>query len=178
MPRTHYDMTAERTRGRRALYSVAALAAALFLTVALTLSGCSSEEPPAASGPRLILFGIDAANWNVLTPMMQAGELPAMTALVNRGSFGVLKTGVPIQSPQMWTSIATGVVPEKHGITRFTAEIPGTDREVPVTSNMRKVKAFWNILSDADVSEGVVGWWPSWPAEEVNGFMIAQRAWP
>jgi len=171
-------MTAERTRGRRALYSVAALAAALFLTVALTLSGCSSEEPPAASGPRLILFGIDAANWNVLTPMMQAGELPAMTALVNRGSFGVLKTGVPIQSPQMWTSIATGVVPEKHGITRFTAEIPGTDREVPVTSNMRKVKAFWNILSEADVSVGIVGWWPSWPAEEVNGFMIAQRAWP
>jgi predicted AlkP superfamily phosphohydrolase/phosphomutase len=110
--------------------------------------------------------------------MMQAGELPTMTALANRGSFGVLRTGEPIQSPQMWTSIATGVVPEKHGITRFTAEIPGTDREVPVTSNMRKVKAFWNILSEAGVTVGIVGWWPSWPAEEVDGFMIAQRAWP
>ncbi len=154
-----------------------ALTAAVLLAVLLTLAGCSGEEPP-KKHPRLILFGIDAANWNVLTPMIQAGELPAMTALVNRGSFGVLKSGVPIQSPQMWTSIATGVVPEKHGITRFTAEIPGTDREVPVTSNMRKVKAFWNILSEADVTVGIVGWWPSWPAEEVNGFMIAQRAWP
>ena len=179
MHRAHSTKTPRVAPGRRAraLTAGSAFAAAVLLAALLTLAGCSSEEPPAVH-PRLVLFGIDAASWNVLTPMMQAGELPAMTALVDRGSFGVLKTGVPIQSPQMWTSIATGVVPEKHGITRFTAAIPGTDREVPVTSNMRKVKAFWNILSDADVSVGIVGWWPSWPAEEVNGFMIAQRAWP
>ena len=110
--------------------------------------------------------------------MIEAGELPTIGRLVQEGSFGILKSGEPIQSPQMWTSVATGVVPEKHGITSFTAEIPGTGREVPVTSNLRKVKAFWNILSENDVSVGIVGWWPSWPAEKVNGFMLAQRAWP
>jgi predicted AlkP superfamily pyrophosphatase or phosphodiesterase len=162
-----------------------AAAVAALLTAALALTSCSSSGETGEDGgtarplrTRLLLFAVDSANWNVLTPMMQAGELPTLTALVNRGSYGVLKTGEPIQSPQMWTSVATGVTPEKHGITRFTAEVPGTDREVPVTSNMRKVKAFWNILSEADVSVGIVGWWPSWPAEEVNGFMIAQRAWP
>jgi len=152
------------------------MAAALLISLG-ACSGGEQDETPLVS-TKLILFGVDSANWNVLTPMMQAGELPVMASLVNRGSFGVLQSGEPIQSPQMWTSIATGVVPEKHGIMRFTAEVPGTDREVPVTSNMRKVKAFWNILSDAGLSVGVVGWWPSWPAEEVNGFMIAQRAWP
>lgn len=138
-------------------------------------SGCGREE---TATPKVLFFGIDAATWNVMTPMIQDGELPVVAGLVNRGSYGVLKSGEPIQSPQMWTSIATGVVPEKHGITGFTAEIPGTDREVPVTANLRKVKAFWNILSEHDISVGIVGWWPSWPAEEVNGFMIAQRAWP
>ena len=151
--------------------------AALLLALLLAFAGCSNEEAPAET-PRILFFGVDSGNWNILTPMMQAGELPTLTALVNRGSYGILKSGVPIQSPQMWTSIATGVVPEKHGIMRFTAEIPGTGREVPVTSNMRKVKAFWNILSEADITVGIVGWWPSWPAEPVNGFMIAQRAWP
>ena len=168
---------AVRNRPTFASTATLALTAVLLLSLLLALAGCSNEEAPAES-PRLLLFGVDAGTWNILTPMMQAGELPTLTSLVNRGSYGILKTGVPIQSPQMWTSIATGVVPEKHGITRFTAEIPGTDREVPVTSNMRKVKAFWNILSEADVTVGVVGWWPSWPAEEVNGFVIAQRAWP
>ena len=139
-------------------------------------SACSVGRPE--RGTKLLIFAVDAATWNVLTPMIEAGELPAIAGLVDSGSFGVLKSGTPIQSPQMWTSIATGVVPEKHGITRFVAEIPGTDREVPVTSNMRKVKAFWNILSENAVSVGIVGWWPSWPAEEVNGFMVAQRAWP
>jgi len=153
--------------------------ALLLLGVLLVALGCTGRrEPEATVGTRLLLFGIDSANWDVMTPMIEAGELPTIARLTREGSFGVLKTGTPIQSPQMWTSIATGVVPEKHGITRFVAEVPGTDREVPVTSNMRKVKAFWNILSERGLSVGIVGWWPSWPAEEVNGFMIAQRAWP
>jgi hypothetical protein len=141
--------------------------------------GCARREAPEPTlGTRFLLFAVDAANWDVMTPMIEDGELPTIARLTREGSFGILKTGVPIQSPQMWTSVATGVTPEKHGITRFVAEVPGTDREVPVTSNMRKVKAFWNILSERGVSVGIVGWWPSWPAEEVNGFMIAQRAWP
>lgn len=146
------------------------------LAVLMACGACSPE--PRRTGARLLVFAVDAATWNVLTPMLEKGELPTIAGLVERGSFGVLKSGEPIQSPQMWTSVATGVVPEKHGITRFVAEIPGSGREVPVTSNMRKVKAFWNILSENGVSVGIVGWWPSWPAEEVNGFMIAQRAWP
>ena len=156
------------------------IAVAVLLAAAiLAQTGCSGGDRNAEDGrQKVMIFGLDAATWNIITPMIQNGELPSLSSLVSRGSFGVLKTGEPIQSPQMWTSIATGVVPEKHGITGFTAEVPGTDREVPVTSNLRKRKAFWNILSENDYSVGIVGWWPSWPAEEVNGFMIAQRAWP
>jgi predicted AlkP superfamily phosphohydrolase/phosphomutase len=150
------------------------LAALAILAVALW--SCSRTEPKAST--RLLFFGVDSGNWNVITPMLEAGQLPTIAGLIKEGSFGILKTGEPIQSPQMWTSIATGDVPEKHGITGFTAEVPGTDREVPVTSNMRRVKAFWNILSEKGISVGIVGWWPSWPAEKVNGFMLAQRAWP
>lgn len=148
------------------------------LLAVLVLSGCATPRTDAEPETRLLMFAVDAATWNIMSPMIESGELPTIASLVERGSFGVLKSGEPIQSPQMWTSVATGVVPERHGITRFVAEVPGTDREVPVTSNLRKVKAFWNVLSENGVSVGVVGWWPSWPAEEVDGFMVAQRAWP
>ncbi len=47
-----------------------------------------------------------------------------------------------------------------------------------MSANLRRVKAFWNILSEKGITVGIVGWWPSWPAEEVNGFMITDRAWP
>jgi predicted AlkP superfamily phosphohydrolase/phosphomutase len=152
---------------RRLLAVVAAL---------LALSGCAPDKPP--ESPRLLIIGLDCATWNVLTPMIEAGELPTMAKLVREGSSGILKSGTPIQSPQMWTTIATGEVPERHGIEHFVVEVPGTDHQAPVSGNMRKVKAFWNILSERGVSVGVVGWWPSWPAEQVDGFMISDRAWP
>ncbi len=152
---------------------------AVALAALALIAGCGGDEGTTSEGPsQVLIFAVDAATWNVMTPMIEAGELPTIGRLVNEGTYGVLMSGEPIQSPQMWTSVATGMVPEKHGITRFTAEVPGTDREVPVTSNMRLVKAFWNILSEHGVSVGIVGWWPSWPAEEVEGFMVAQRAWP
>jgi predicted AlkP superfamily phosphohydrolase/phosphomutase len=157
---------------------VAALITALSVVLIPGCGGRTEQAADEAESPRVLLFGVDAATWNVLGPMIEDGELPVISSLIERGSSGILKTGEPIQSPQMWTSIATGVVPEKHGITQFMAEIPESGLEVPVTSNMRRVKAFWNILSDAGITVGIVGWWPSWPAEEVNGFMIAQRAWP
>jgi predicted AlkP superfamily phosphohydrolase/phosphomutase len=142
----------------------------------IALTACARTEE-SRDGTRLLLFGIDAATWNLLAPMIEAGELPVIEELVREGSSGILKTGEPIQSPQMWTSIATGKVPEKHGISRFVYET-SDGRQVPVTGNMRKVKAFWNMFSERGLTVGIVGWWPSWPAEEVNGFMIAQRAWP
>lgn len=147
------------------------------LLAALVLAaGCAKRE--AERPPRLLFFGVDAATWAVVTPMIQAGELPTLGRLVSEGSFGVLSAVEPIESPPMWTTIATGVVPERHGIDGFLARVPGTDRTVPITSNLRRVKAFWNILSERGVSVGVVGWWPSWPSEPVNGFMVSDRAWP
>jgi len=163
---------------RRAPRRAAGRTVAAFVLLSLALvAGCGNqEEAPVA--PKLFVFGLDAATWNVITPMIQAGQLPNIAGLVREGSFGNLSSHPPVQSPPMWTTIATGFLPEKHGIDGFMAPLPGSDREVPVTSNMRKVKAFWNILSENDTSVGVVGWWPSWPAEEVDGFMVAQRAWP
>lgn len=50
----------------------------------------------------------------------------------------------------------------------------GLIRSVPLTSNFRKCKAIWNIVSDCGRTTGFVGWWNTWPVEQVNGFMISQ----
>jgi arylsulfatase A-like enzyme len=147
----------------------------LALAAVLVAGGCARRPEPR---PRLLIFGLDCATWTVLGPMIEAGEVPTIARLAREGAYGVLSTVEPVQSPPVWTTIATGVLPERHGITDFVARVPGTDRSVPVTSNLRRVKAFWNILSEKGISVGIVGWWPSWPAEEVNGFMVTDRAWP
>lgn len=148
---------------------------ALALAALLVACGCARKPEPR---PRLLIFGLDCATWTILGPMIEAGEVPTIARLTREGSYGILKSVPPVQSPPVWTTIATGVLPARHGITDFVAKVPGTDRVVPVSSNLRRVKAFWNILSENGISVGIVGWWPSWPAEEVNGFMVTDRAWP
>ena len=73
----------------------------------------------------------------------------------------------------LWTSIATGKRPGKHGIYGFSE--PNADRTgvQPMTNVSRKCKAIWNILNQNDLRSLVVGWWPSHPAEPIDGVMVS-----
>ncbi len=44
------------------------------------------------------------------------------------------------------------------------------------TSGMRTCKSLWNILSEHGRRVGVVGWYITWPAEPVNGFLVTSRS--
>jgi len=127
---------------------------------------------------KVLLIGWDAADWKAIDPLMDRGLMPNLERLVNDGVRGRIATLDPPLSPMLWTSIATGKRPYKHGILGFT-EV-GPDGEVrPITNRDRKVKAIWNILTQQGLRSHVVGWWPSHPAEPINGTMISnfyQRA--
>jgi hypothetical protein len=51
----------------------------------------------------------------------------------------------------------------------------GLAEVVPITAHHRRVKAIWNILSDADVRVAVVNWFATWPAEPVYGHLVSDR---
>lgn len=166
--------------GRNSRPRIWLLAAAATATLACgggSPQGGSPPPPSTPSGQRCLLIGIDGAAWDDLEPLLAAGQLPNLERLRREGAWGVLESFHPTASSIVWTSIATGKTPEKHGIKSFVAPLPGGEL-VPVTSNMRAVEAIWNILSDAGVEVGVVGWWVSWPAEQVRGFFCSDYTWP
>ena len=86
---------------------------------------------------------------------------------------GRLATLDPPLSPTLWTTIATGKRPYKHGIHGFTEPDPSGEGIRPINITSRKVKAIWNILTQHGLKTNVVGWWPSHPAEPVNGIYIS-----
>jgi predicted AlkP superfamily phosphohydrolase/phosphomutase len=154
------------------IYAFFAIAVSIFLA-------CSSGDQAVErlGGTKVIILGIDAANWDVVDPLIAEGRLPNFAKLKAEGATGVLQSMDPSASPIIWTSIGTGKTPGKHGIRSFVTTTP-TGKTVPVTSTMRRTKAVWNILSENDVTVGVIGWWATWPAEEVNGFMCSEYTWP
>ncbi len=122
---------------------------------------------------RVVVIGLDGADWDILDPLMEQGRLPHLLAIKERGTCGPLMTlqDIPL-SPVIWTSIATGKGPAEHGITWFLVDQQDGSR-APVRSSNRQVAAIWNILGTQNRSSAVVGWWATAPAESIAGVMIS-----
>ncbi|MFQ5601718.1 MAG: alkaline phosphatase family protein [bacterium] len=150
---------------------------------------------------KTIVIALDAASFSVMDSLILEGHLPTIKSLLQNGVRAKVKTLTPTRSPVIWTSIATGKLPAEHGIWDFVlGKMPGTSftrgrykypyasgmerfasffsdiafiPNIPYTSNLRQVKAFWNILSEYKRRIGVIGWYATFPVEPVTGFMIS-----
>lgn len=128
---------------------------------------------------KTLLIGWDAADWQIIHPLIEAGRMPALQSLIEKGVSGNLATLEPVFSPMLWTSIATGKRADKHGVLGFTEPNYDHGGVQPVGTYSRKTAAIWNILTEAGLKSNVIGWWPSHPAETLNGVMVSnfyQRA--
>lgn len=165
---------------------------ALALAIGIVLAGgvwtCAraSEKPP-----KVLVIGVDAGEWDVLGPLLDKGKVPNYARLRDKGASGRIRSLEPLtKSPIIWASIATGKVPTKHGISDFfmkrgeRARAAGAEGESPTTSNLWKARPVWDILGSLGKKVGVVGWWTTWPAPPVNGFVISDyvqyddASWP
>lgn len=135
----------------------------------LPLPGCGRKGAAVGADTRVLFIGLDGAEWGLIRELMARGEMPHFQHLMERGIHGDLRSLEPLQkSPAIWTTIATGKSPREHGIRTFVEARDGQ----PLTQNLRRVKAIWNILSTTGRRVGIVGWLMSWPAEAVNGFVV------
>jgi len=164
------------SRGRNAACGAARrrLALACVLTLA-TSCGSGAERPHP-----VLLIGVDGLDPVIVSELLAAGRLPNLARFAERGVIGRLESMSPTYSPVIWTTIATGRGVEAHGIDDFLADPPAGAPEgaegLPFTSNCRKVPALWNLVSDAGLRVDCVGWWVTWPAEAVNGRLVASYA--
>jgi predicted AlkP superfamily phosphohydrolase/phosphomutase/tetratricopeptide (TPR) repeat protein len=126
-------------------------------------------------GRKILLIGWDAADWEMIDPLLQSGQMPALAQFIQGGVRGNLATLQPVLSPMLWTSIATGKRADKHGICGFTEPLADTVGIGPVRSTSRKCKAIWNILSQNGLKSNFIGWFASNPAEPINGVMVSDQ---
>ncbi len=133
-----------------------------------------SEKVSRETRPRVLLIGWDAADWEMIDPLMEKGLMPNLKAFLEKGVRGDVATLLPILSPILWNSIATGKTADKHDILGFL-EPDGKGGIRPVSSTSRKCKAIWNIASQEGLRACVVGWFASHPAERINGAVVTDR---
>jgi len=159
-------------------------------------------SPPQASKNNKILFiCIDGATFDIIKPLIKEGKLPHFKRIMENGCWGELSTLNSTLTPIIWTSIATGKIPIKHGIYfmsksylkgmnrpihfRIIPQFVGTNKmftlleilgllhTTPASNLDRRVPALWNIFSKVGLKVGIIRYPVTWPAEKVEGFLIS-----
>ena len=123
----------------------------------------------------VLLIGWDAADWKIIQPLLDSGQMPALESVINSGVMGNIASLEPMLSPMLWTSIASGHHADRHGILGFIEPDAQGRTLRPVTSTSRKVKAIWNILNQQEIDSSVVGWFASHPAEPIRGVCVSNQ---
>ncbi len=123
---------------------------------------------------KLLLVGWDSADWQVINPLLEKGEMPFLGRIIEQGVMGNLASMEPIISPMLWTTIATGKRPDKHGILGFIEPDPDNRGVRPFASTSRRCKALWNIFSQSGLECQVTGWFAGHPAEPIRGACVSE----
>jgi len=137
----------------------------------IAMAGCGGEAaPPDGRQSKVVIIALDGVSWNTAAPLMEQGRMPHLAALTRNGCWASLDTLKPTWTPIIFTTMATGKQPSAHGVDGFVDE-----NGIPLSSNMRQVKALWNMASEAGRRVVFFGWPVTWPAEEVNGVLVAEN---
>ena len=126
--------------------------------------------------PRVLVLGLDGADWTVIDPLLERGVLPALGALIERGARAPLASTVPPISAAAWVSFLLGAGPGSHGILDFRAvdarRYEGTTGHV-VTANDYAKRTFFDVAGAAGLRVASVRVPMTYPAWPLNGVMVA-----
>lgn len=110
-----------------------------------------------------MVLGIDGGTWDVMEPMITAGELPNLAKLYANSIHGVLESRPPALSPVVWTTIFTGHPHKVHGVVDWKHS----------QSSHRKVKAVWEIADSFGKQSYVFNVPGTWQPTAVSGGMLS-----
>lgn len=155
------------------------------------------------SGVKVVLLAVDGATYELLTSMIEKAPMAHVKRLIEDGAFGPIEHAAS-EIPSYWTSVITGMAPDDHGIDSFENPwIHGLKSPIfiqskrvafyevfkdvmpafklahrsPLSVLFRRSKALWDLLSEKGQKVAVVNWWATWPALEIHGSLVSERAY-
>jgi tetratricopeptide (TPR) repeat protein len=112
-----------------------------------------------AAGPKkLLLIGWDAADWFLINPLMDSGQMPTLNRIVEEGASGRVLCTDPRIAASQWTTIATGKRPWQHGVCRSFQQIQNSSKRERITVSVRRSSAIWEMLAHKGMRCIVIGW--------------------
>ena len=153
---------------------------------------------PTSGSSRVVLLSLDGGSLDYISLATAEGRLPNFGRVLDAGAAMHLRTLRPTQPGPVWTAVATGNYPPKHGVISASTYQVGGDleriellpdhcffqalvflgflTESPSSSSAAvRARPLWSVLSGQGVPVGIVGWPLAHPVQPVLGFMVSDR---
>ena len=120
------------------------------------------------SPQRVLIFGWDGADWDVIEEGWRRGRLQNLHRISQAGRRGTLLSTLPAVTPVAWTSFLTGSDPGEHGIFGFRRVDPDSYRLLPVPGGARHVPTLFQRLDGQGIRTCLVTVPWTYPADPLE----------
>lgn len=157
-----------------------------------------SAEVERLPRPRLWVVGVDTLTLDAILPLAEQGRLPFFRQMIEQGAIARLRALRPVRRSPLWTTLATGSYPHRHGLLGpdvHSANFLATgaalkllpqgilfdrwgllgSRERPAVRPRKSLTSLWDVLPGLGVETGVIAWPGLHPLPEAPRFAVAER---
>lgn len=154
------------------------------------------------TGERVLVIAVDGIDVTLLDRLRAEASLPVFARLLSAGA-ALMPSDRDRDPARVWTTIATGQPPERHGISALEGrQLAGVDGRLRPSSRVgalvagatdlirltrpsiasgreRRIPTFWEVAARAGLRTSVIQWWATWPASEQSedaGTVLSDRA--
>src|SRR5579859_638325 len=125
------------------------------------------------SFPRLIILGLDCAEPSLVFERWR-DDLPNLSHLMHRGSYGLLESCIPAITVPAWSCMTSGRDPGELGIYGFRNRADRSyQRMVVADAQAVHFPRLWDILGDAGWKVAVLGVPGTYPPPAVHGTLVS-----
>lgn len=122
---------------------------------------------------KVVVIGLDAADWSFLMPWINDGKLPTFKKLLEGGTWSELWSTLPPVTFPAWKCYSTGKNPGKLNVF-WWLNVDFKKEKIGVNSSTSfKSKEIWDYLGKEDIRVGIINMPSTYPPKKVNGFMIS-----
>jgi predicted AlkP superfamily phosphohydrolase/phosphomutase len=126
---------------------------------------------------KAVVIGLDGADPRLVEAFLDAGDMPALAALRDRGTFLPLRSTLPPVSAPAWATFMTGRAPGGHGVFGFVEEDGEGGFALSSLSTIRG-KKLWEAAAEAGKRTAVLNVPVTFPPPEVPGLFVSGMLTP
>lgn len=132
---------------------------------------------------RVVLLAVDGLDWSRLREGVAAGRLPEFGRFLGKGGHAEVAVAPSIpglagaeegmNSPTLWTTVATGQYYFQHGVYDFCNAMESIESPPLFESRHVRSPRIWDVLTHAEIPSLVLGYYVTHPAYPIKGVMVS-----